>query len=400
VKNVLTQIKIKNAPDGKLEDGSGLRLVKKGDSGKWVFRYSFLGKRREMGLGPWPAVSLAAARSARDQWQGEIAAGRDPISLRREIQDAEIAARDRSDPTFAELVTMVFDARKANLRGGGERGRWRSPLDRYVVPAFGKKRGSSLTQRDIVDALKPIWKTKHPTATKAMERIKIVLTSSKRMGFPCDPEIADSAKEMLGIVKHVPKPMASVPWQDVPALYQRLGNTTSGLCNRWIILTLVRMSAARAARISEIDGDVWTVPADRIKGMEGVVSDFRVPLSQPAIEMALAAQDFGQDLLFPGTQPSDPGKAVRPITDAAVEKALRSLKAGGTPHGFRSSFRTWAQDTGQPWEVSETILGHTIGDKVERAYARSDLLDRRRIVMDAWARYVTGAEANVIPLAR
>lgn len=390
MKNALTQIKVKNAPDGKLEDGGGLRLVKRGDSGKWVYRYSYLGKRREMGIGSWPAVTLAAARSARDSWAAELSAGRDPIDVRRGQQDAAVAARDRTDPTFSEMVDLVFDARRATLRGDGQRGRWRSPLDLYALPAFGRKRASQLTQRDVVDALKPIWHTKHPTATKAIQRIAIVLKSSKRMGFPADPDIVESAREMLGSVKHVITPTAAVPWQDVPGLYAQLGQTTAGLCNRWIILTLVRMDAARGAQLAEIDGDVWTVPADRVKGTEGKVQDFRVPLTAAALEIVESARRFDRAYLFPGKN--------GPLTDAAVEKCLRVAKAAGTPHGFRSSFRTWAEETGQPWDVAETVLGHQFKSKVERAYARSDLLDRRRIVMDKWAAHVTQSSADVVKL--
>lgn len=392
MKNALTQIKIKNAGPGNLEDGGGLRLVKNQDRGKWVYRYSHLGKRREMGLGPWPAVSLAAARQARDAWAAELSAGRDPIDVRRQHQEAAVAARERRDPTFSEMVDIVFDARRATLRGDGTRGRWRSPLDLYALPAFGRKRASQLTQRDVLDALKPIWHKKHPTATKAIQRIAIVLKSAKRMGFPADPDIVDSAREMLGVARHIVTPTAAVAWQDVPALYAKLGDTTAGLCNRWIMLTLVRMDAARKAQLVEIDGDVWTVPEDRIKGTEGSVKDFRVPLTAAAIEIADSARRFGREYLFPGKS--------GPLTDAAVEKCLRVAGAAGTPHGFRSSFRTWAEDTGQPWDVAETVLGHQFKGKVERAYARSDLLDRRRIVMEKWAAHVTATSAEVIKLRR
>lgn len=137
MKNKLTIIAIKNAADGKLQDGGGLTLTKAGLNGKWVYRYSHLGKRREMGLGSWPAVSLAEARKARDIWAAELAAGRDPIDARNAQRAFEIAARDRADPTFAELMTIVFEARRDTLRGGGERGKWLSPPDHQCCPAHG-----------------------------------------------------------------------------------------------------------------------------------------------------------------------------------------------------------------------------------------------------------------------
>ena len=376
---------IQKAADGKLQDGRGLLIVKKGATGKWVYRYSHLGKRREMGLGNWPTVTLAEARKLRDQWATVLASGKDPIDVRDADKQSQKEEADRHDPTFSELTDMVFEARKATLRGDGTRGRWRSPIDLYMIPAIGRKPGSQITQRDLVDALRPIWKAKPPTAEKAIQRTRIILRSAKRMGFPTDPDIVDSAREILGAVHHEVKHMASVDWQDIPDLYARLPNTIGGDCNRWIILTCVRMEAARGARVSEIDFDneIWTVPAERIKGLKGKVEPFRVPLVQPLLEMAIDRQEMGFDYIFPTSY-----KKV-PISNAAVEKTLRQMKAGGTPHGFRTSFRTWVQDTEAcGYEVAEMVLGHKIGGIVERTYARSDLLEQRRKVMQDWARYV------------
>jgi integrase len=254
-----------------------------------------------------------------------------------------------------------------------------------MIPALGKKPGSQITQRDLVDALRPIWRTKFPTAIKAVNRTKIILRSAKRMGFPTDPDIVESAQEVLGVVHHEVQHMASVDWQDIPALYARLPNTIGGDCNRWIILTAVRMEAARAARVSEIDFDTatWTVPADRVKGQKGKVTDFRVPLVQPLIDMALQRKEMGFDIIFPTSHKG------APISNAAVEKTLRVMNAGGTPHGFRTSFRTWVQDTEAcSYDVAEMVLGHKIGGIVERIYARSDLLEQRRTVMKYWANFV------------
>nr|WP_245818940.1 site-specific integrase [Marivita hallyeonensis] len=268
-----------------------------------------------------------------------------------------------------------------------------------MIPKLGNMHGSEITARDVSDALKPIWRTKHPTAEKAIQRTRIVLRSAKRMGFPTDPDVVDSAQEILGIVNHVVEHSAHVPWLDIPDLYSNLPNTVAGACNRWLILTGTRMMAGRGARVPEVADDVWTVPADRMKGKEGLVADFRVPLSEPAMEIVERAREFGQDHIFPSL------RGHGPITDAAVEKCLRQMKVGGTPHGFRTSFRTWAQDMGVSFDVAEAVLSHTVGNKVTRAYARSDLLDQRRIVMDAWARFVTGQETvqlqrdgNVIPM--
>ena len=382
---------IQKAGDGKLQDGRGLMLVKRGETGKWVFRYSHLGKRKDMGLGTWPVVSLAQARKLRDQWAFLLAKGQDPISSRNADKERQKKEAQREDRTFSELAEMVFEARKASLRGEGTRGQWINPINLYIIPAIGKKPSSQITQRDLIDALRPIWKSKPPTARKVIQRTNIILRSAKRMGFHVHPEIVESAREMLGVVHHQVQHMASVDWQELPALYARLPSTIGGDCNRWIILTAVRIESARGARVSEIDFDTatWTVPADRVKGQKGKVEDFRVPLVRPLIDMALQRKELGFDLIFPGER----GKS--PISNTAVEKTLRGMKAGGTPHGFRTSFRTWVQETEAcSYEVAEMVLGHKIGGIVERTYARSDLLEQRRKVMQDWMHHVLSIDAS------
>lgn len=168
-------------------------------------------------------------------------------------------------------------------------------------------------------------------------------------------------------------------------MYTRLPDTIGGDCNRWIILTAVRMEAARAARVSDIDFETatWTVPADRIKGQKGKVEGFPVPLVQPLIDMALQRKEMGLDIIFPTSH-----KGAH-ISNAAVEKTLRVMNAGGTPHGFQNSFRTWVQDTNAcSFEVAEMTLGHKIGGIVERTYARSDLFEQRRQVLEHWASHI------------
>lgn len=392
-KNTLTALGVKAAPDGKLFDGAGITLVKKDGRGKWVYRYSHLKKRREMGLGSYPDLSLSDARKARDKWQGVLAQGLDPIDQRAELQAAQVAERDKSDPTFEEIARTVFEAKKAGLRGDGTRGRWLSPLVMHVFPKMGRKRMSEIHQSDIHDTLKPIWKAKPPTAKKAIERIGIVFKQARLMGMDCDPFTVEAAQHMLGVVIHKPKHISATPWQEVPALYQRLDSLAgSALCLRWMMLTLVRSTGCRGARFDEIENGVWTVPADRMKGSEAGATSFRVPLCEQALEIAGICGETSGDFLFP----SDRGG--KGLSDNAIHKTLKRAKEAGRPHGFRTSFRTWAQDTDQPWDVAETILAHTIGGKVERSYARSDLLDRRRIVMDKWAAFVTGEASSVVKL--
>ncbi|MGA0615979.1 tyrosine-type recombinase/integrase [Paracoccus sp. KR1-242] len=393
MKDKLTALKLKTAADGKHFDGGGLALVKTGSTGKWVFRFSHLGKRREMGLGNWPTVTLAEARKMRDAWAVKLAAGSDPISAREAQRAAEAAERDKKDPTFAELTDTVFDAIRDSLKGDGRAGRWRSPLDTHIIPAIGKKRVSDVTRIEIAAALKPIWRKKHPTAVKAFNRTRKILNEGKLMGFPCDGFEAEAARRILGDVHHVEVAIPSTPWQDLPDLYARLGDTPIDLCLRFMILTLVRMDGCQGVTRREIADGVWTVPAERVKGRKRTTKDFRVPLSAEALAVAELASEGATTFLFetgPGRRPSNSG----------IENRLTALGEVGRPHGFRTSFRTWVQDTDAcSWEVSETILNHIIGGKTERAYARSDLLDRRRPVMEAWAAFVTGKAAqNVLQL--
>lgn len=391
----LTAIGIKNQPDGKLRDGGGLMLVKSGDGGKWVYRYSHLGRRREMGLGSWPTVTLAEARRTRDGWASVLSKGTDPLEKRKADRMGEISARDRSDPTLSQAVQSVFDSRRAGLRGDGKRGRWLSPLITHVLPKIGGRRISEIHQTEIRDVLAPIWHDMQPTAQKAIQRLRIVFRESQLMGYDCDPFTIAAAERMLGEVNHQVQHIPATPWQDVPGLYERLNPVySSGLCLRWMLLTLVRLEGCRGASLDEIDGNVWIVPAERMKGRQGKAEPFRVPLSAAAMQIVDAARGMPGHLLFPGA------RGVVPITSRALEKYLTDMGEVGRPHGFRSSFRTWVQDCDTTtYDVSETILAHAVGNKVERTYARSDMLERRRPVMDAWAGYVTGqSSARVVSI--
>jgi integrase len=395
-RNRLTAREVTAKPPGKYQDGAGLVLDKTAPgAGRWIWRYSLGGQRREMGLGGWPDVTLSQARGLRDRWALVLAEGRDPINERRRIIAEEQAAAARTDPTLAELVTAAHDARKATLRDDGRRGRWLSPLQSHVLPKLGKRAISTLTQMDLRDCLAPIWRTKHPTATKCAQRLQIVFRHAQVAGYPVDPVTVDRAVQLLGHVEVTPQHIAALPWQDMPALWARLETnpTTAHDCLRWLILTAVRQHAGRGARLDEIDGDVWTVPADRVKGTAKSARDFAVPLSPPALALVESRRLLARDgMLFAGQ-----GRG--PITDSATQKALRLLGCDASPHGFRTSFRSWVQDTDAArYEVAETALGHTVGGRVERSYARSDLLDARRVLMRRWADFVTGQAAKVVPI--
>lgn len=393
--NKLNPMKIKAAPAGRLSDGGGLYLDKTATSAKWIWRYVIAGQKREMGLGALDQVTLAAARRDRDKWSAVLREGRDPISERNRLAEEQRAERNRADPTFAEAAADAFEARKASLRDDGDRGRWFSPIRIHIIPKIGKRRISEIHQRDVRDALAGIWKTKPVTAQKAADRVSIIFRHARLSGYDCHEETVEHARHMLGALSVNPVGIASTPWQDVPALFTALDKPgVAAMALRWIILTATRSESARGALFSEIDGNVWTVPADRMKGREGKTQPFRVPLSSAAMAIVERCRaDAIDDRLFPGYR-----RGV-PVSQNALLHVLNSMGEAGRPHGFRTSFRSWVQDTSAAsYDVAETALAHIVGNRVERSYARSDMLDQRAALMQRWADHVTGVEAKVVPL--
>ena len=395
--NKLKATQIKNAkPGDKLEDGGGLRFIGTKSGGKWEFRFQLNGRRRQMGLGSFPQVSMAEARAERDKWAAVIRGGNDPITERERQRSEALDLARRADPTFSDMLDMTFDAIKDRLKNETAGQRWLSCLRHHIVPKIGHMPISTIHQRDIRDALLPIWKTKHETADKALYRSRMVFKQARLSGYDADPFVCDAARHMLGYVDHQSKPLPATPWQDIPALYDRLcqKDYPSYFALRFTILTAARGAPVRGARFDEIEGDVWTVPAERMKGTKGKLRDFRIPLSTAAMEVVDRCRDMRiNDFLFPAP------RANQGISDVAMSHVLNGMNEAGRTHGFRTSFRTWVQDTeAASYEVTETALSHIIGNKVERSYARSDLLDQRRILMQKWADFVTQSEAKVVLL--
>lgn len=389
MKNKLKAVEAKNGT-GRLFDGGGLWLIKRTpEAGAWRYRYQFQKKSREMGLGPYPQVSLADARKDRDHWAGVLRSGQDPISVRDE-QKQPVAVPEVYDPTFADAVATTFDAKQGGLKGDGKAGRWLSPLSLYMIPAIGSKKMSTINQHDIVKALKPIWKTKHPTAEKAIQRTGVVFKHMRLAGVDCDPFHVEAAKQLLGDHVHETVNVPASTWQDIPRIHSEVqGEEPTKLAVQFAIFTVVRSDAVRYAKFSEIDLDerVWTVPKDRIKGRKGQVEDFRVPLSACAVDLIeRSAKLAWNDFVFPGR-----GKKGG-VTDVGVTKQLHKVDPSGSIHGLRTSFRTWVQNTDEDkWgAVAEACLGHVIGNKVTRSYARDDMLEPRRELMQMWCDYVTG----------
>jgi len=389
----LTAVKVKNAAPGKYADGGGLWLVKRADGGgQWVLRVTIHGRRREMGLGSVEAVSLKEVRETAEKWRAVVRQGKDPIK-ERERQAREAA---KGDNTLANVAVEAFEARKAELKGDGKAGRWFSPLELHVLPKIGKIPVEEIDKQDIKNTLAPIWHTKADTARKAMNRLAIVMRHAAAMGLDVDIQATEKAKALLGKSRHTVSHIPSLAWQEVPSFYNSLSDgTITHLALRLLILSGLRSTPIRFCRLDQIEGDVWTVPADNMKARKGKGVDFQVPLSQEMLSIIEQAKPFARDgFLFPSVR-----KGV--ISDATMSRLMERRGLKERPHGFRASLRTWAAEaTDAPWEVAEMLIAHSFGTKVEKTYLNTDFLEQRRILMERWADHVTGHLGAVLRLAK
>ncbi|SFF12321.1 Integrase [Sulfitobacter brevis] len=385
---------VKAADAGKYSDGGGLWIFKNDvGGGKWVLRVHVHGRRREMGLGAYPRVSLKEARLEADKWRRVSQQGTDPIKQRQTAQ----RNAERNMHLLRDIAIDAFESRKAELKGDGIAGRWFSPLELHVLPKLGKVPVSEIDQRDIRDTLAPIWHEKASTAQKAMDRLRICIRHAAALGLDVDIQAVDKAKALLGKQRHKVQNIPALHWKDVPAFYQSLSEgTVTELALRLLILTAVRSSPLRFLHLDQIEGDVWTIPAEAMKGRKDATSDFKVPLSSEALAVIEQARPFARDgLLFAGVR-----RGV--ISDATMSKYMDRRGIAARPHGFRSSFRDWtAEATNTPREVAETCLGHVSGGSVELAYRRTDFLEQRRSLMDRWGRKLTTPDKEkVIAISR
>ncbi|MCM2560924.1 integrase arm-type DNA-binding domain-containing protein [Lutimaribacter sp. EGI FJ00015] len=391
-RNRLSPAFLRKAPMGKYCDGAGLWLIVRNDGGaQWVLRVTVHGRRREMGLGGYPEIGLAKAREIADRWRAMAKDGRDPIKER----EREIRAARREDISLAIITADAFEARKAELKGDGTAGRWLSPLTLHVLPKLGKVPVTDLDQRDIRDTLAPIWHTKADTARKALNRLSIVLRHAAALGLDVDLQATDKAKALLGKSRHKPKNIPAMDWRDVPGFYANLEEPTlTHLALRLLILTGVRSGPLRNLRIEQIEGDVWTVPAEAMKGRKGATDDFRVPLSAEAQRVIDLARPHARNgYLFPNTRGGV-------ISDMTLSRHMERKGLEARPHGFRTSLRTWlAEATDAPHEVAEAMLAHVVDGGVVRAYRRTDYLEQRAKLAERWADHVTGGAGQVVKLA-
>ena len=376
--HALTQLKAKSLPPGKHNDGSGLWLWKKSKGhGSWVLRLVVGGKRREMGLGRWPEVSLAEARNQAAAAREQLRAGTDPIEARRQ------ARHKISTMTVKEAIESCFAAKQAELKKDGTAGRWLSPLSVHVIPKIGKDRVETVDQHMIKRVLGPIWHEKPEAAVKALNRLNLTLKHAAAHGLAVDLQATLKARALLGKQRRTKTHIPSLPYTEAPAFYQMLckENAPSALALRFVMLTLARTSEIRFALYTEVSGDVWTIPPERTK----TNSENRIPLTKEALRVIrLAKRHDDQTLLFPSSR----GNA---MSDATMSKFMKDRDYEARPHGFRATFRSFAEEQSEAeFEVKEASLGHTVGSEVVRAYQRSDLLEKRRTLLTQWTGFLLG----------
>lgn len=403
--NALTPLAVKNAKAGRHADGGGLHLlVKPSGARSWVYRFMLNGKARDVGIGAagQGGMTLADARDKASALRLKVKAGIDPLEERKSAAAQALAdaqAAKVAGTTFRDVADAYIAANEESWRNPKHRQQWRNTLESYVYPAIGELPVADVGTPHVLKILEPIWKAKPETASRVRGRIETVLDSAKARGYR---EGENPARWRGHLAQILPARTRlsrghhrAMPYEEVPAFVQSLRGreAVAALALEFTILTAARSGEVIGASWSEVDLEkaVWTIPADRMKAGK----EHRVPLSPRAVEILKSLKPLGRKCLFPGIKG---GK----LSAMAMMMLMRRMKVEATVHGFRSAFRDWAAEcTGYAHEVAEMALAHTIENKVERAYRRGDLFEKRRRLMDDWATYCAAnpaARANVTPI--
>ena len=361
--------------------------VAPGGSKSWIQRIAIDGRRRDIGLGPFPVIGLAEARRRAFANRVAVAEGRDPLSEKHRAKA----------PTFREAAERTFEANRARWRPK-HAASWMQMLEKRALPVIGPMRVDQIAREDVLRILTPIW-TRHPeVARKTRQRIRAVLAWAQAHGYVEHNTAGEGIDGALPAMPKQNRHYRALPYQEVAAALATIDTSRASLAAklafRWVVLTACRSGEARGATWSEIDEEtrLWITPASRMKGG----TEHRQPLSDAAMDVLERARVIRDesDLLFPS-----PMKRGRPLSDMTVMKLLRDvgLADRATVHGMRTCFRTWASEkTNADHAVMELSLAHAVGSAVERAYARSDMLAKRRRLLDQWAAFVTGKGADVV----
>ena len=368
---------VRAAPPGRYCDGNTLYLfVQRSGARSWVQRLVIRGRRHDLGLGSVALVSLAEARVMARANRKLAREGGDPLAERR---------RDRNVPSFAEAAARVLAQKQAGWRSEKHPRDWMSSLHRYAFPRIGKVSVSEVTSADLLEILSPIWYTKAATARVVLQRIRAVLDWAVAMEFrtgnPCD-----QLRPVLGAQNRVIRHMRALPHREVASAIRAVRGSRRSVAGplafEFLVLTAARWGEVRWAEWGEIDdgAGVWTVPAARMKAKR----EHRVPLCRRVLEILDQARTVDGHGPFVFTR-----GGAKPLSEKTLRRLLNKHEVAAVPHGFRSSFRDWAAEkTDHPREVVEAALAHVVHNKVEAAYRRTDLFERRRHLMNDWAAYL------------
>jgi integrase len=399
--NKLSAMKVgKLKRQGRHADGGGLYLQVGPTGGKsWLFRFTLAGKSREMGLGALDVITIPEAREKALEARRCLAAGKDPID-ERDAEKARQKLAQSKGLTFAQCATAYIESHKAGWRNEKHAAQWTATIETYAGPVFGALPVAEVDLTLVSRVLDPIWRTKTETASRLRGRIESILDWAKVQGYREGENPARwkgnldkvlPARSKVRKVVHHP----ALPYDDLAEFMKELRQREglSALALEFTILTAARTSETLKIKWTELDlnAGLWIVPAARMKADR----DHRVPLSARAVAILreLAEVRMGE-YVFPGQRRG------QPLSNMALLKLLERMKRDDlTVHGFRSTFRDWAAEcTDFPREVAEAALAHAVGDKVEAAYRRGDLFEKRRQLMEAWAAYCDGQRNNVVAL--
>lgn len=382
----------KEGKKGMTGDGQGLYLqITTAGSVSWIYRFKLQGKQRYMGLGSYPDVSLALARERAGDHRKLVKNGLDPMGVQGEQEQD-----DEATPTFTNCAARYIKSHRRSWRNAKHARQWVSTLKAYARPIIGTKPVDEVTTQDVLKILSPIWTSKTETAKRVQGRIENVLDYAAAHNYrdPMNPARWRGHLDKLLAKPSRVKKVAhhpAMPYDAAPAFMAELQGYTSisAKALKFLILTATRTSEVLRSEWTEIDleNETWTIPADRMKARR----EHRVPLSRQAMElMTQLPRVNGNPYVFPGARQG------RPLSNMAMLQLMRGMGygVGGqrgdyVPHGFRSSFRDWTGEvTSYPRDVAEMALAHTIENKVEAAYRRGDLFEKRREMMQEWSDYL------------
>ncbi len=386
----------KTTKPGYYGDGAGLWLqVSASGSKSWIFRFTHLKKQREMGLGALHTVTLAEARVKAKDCRLSLLSGQDPLELRKAAKLADALELARS-MTFNQCATAYIEAHRSSWKSSKHALQWEATLATYAAPIIGELPVAAVDTALLVKVLSAIWQTKTETATRLRGRIESILDWATTSNF----RVGENPARWRGHLENLlakPSKVAKVvhhpalPWQEIGTFMTEL-RAREGIAARAVefaVLTATRSGEVRGATWSEIDlqAAIWTIPAERMKAGR----EHRVPLSDAALAVLHSSPQLGK-LIFPGQ------KHYSALSDMSLTAVLRRMDRNDiTVHGFRSTFRDWCAESmanSFPREVCEHALAHSLPDKVEAAYRRGDLLEKRVLLMQTWANYCSTAPAQ------